>query len=32
MLPNLGSEKKNHKLDMLLSEFTEKLARLIEDS
>ena len=31
MLPNLG-EQKNHKLDALLSEFAEKVARLIEDS
>jgi hypothetical protein len=31
MLPDLGSEK-NHKLDTLLSEFAEKVARLIEDS
>jgi hypothetical protein len=32
MLPDLGSEQKNHKLDSLLSEFAEKVARLIEDS
>jgi hypothetical protein len=32
MLPDLGSEQKNHKLDALLSEFAEKVARLIEDS
>ena len=31
MLPDLGSEQKNHKLDTLLSEFAEKVARLIED-
>ena len=31
MLPDLGSEK-NHMLDSLLSEFAEKVARLIEDS
>ena len=30
MLPDLGSEKKNQKLDTLLSEFAEKVARLIE--
>mgnify|MGYP003693965407 CR=1 FL=1 len=32
MLPDLGSEQKNHKLDALLSEFAEKVARLIEDT
>jgi hypothetical protein len=32
MLPDLGSEQKNHKLDTLLSEFAEKVARLIEDT
>ena len=32
MLPDLGSEQKNRKLDALLSEFAEKIARLIEDS
>jgi len=32
MLPDLGSEQKNHKLDSLLSEFAEKVARLIEDT
>src|ERR1700746_371048 len=32
MLPDLGSEQKNHKLDTLLSEVAEKVARLIEDS
>jgi hypothetical protein len=32
MLPDLGSEKKNQKLDALLSEFAEKVARLIEDT
>jgi hypothetical protein len=32
MLPDLGSEQKNHRLDALLSEFAEKVARLIEDS
>jgi hypothetical protein len=32
MLPDFGSEQKNHKLDSLLSEFAEKVARLIEDS
>jgi hypothetical protein len=32
MLPDLGSEQKNHKLDSLLSEFAEKVARMIEDS
>lgn len=32
MLPDLGGEQKNHKLDSLLSEFAEKVARLIEDS
>jgi hypothetical protein len=32
MLPDLGAEQKNHKLDMLLSELAEKVARLIEDS
>ena len=32
MLPDLGTEQKNHKLDTLLSEFAEKVARLIEDS
>src|ERR1700759_4275872 len=32
MLPDLGSEQKNHKLDSLLSEFAEKVARLVEDS
>ena len=32
MLPDLGSEQKNHKLDSLLSEFAEKVARLIEES
>ena len=31
-LPDLGSEQKNHKLDTLLSEFAEKVARLIEDT
>jgi len=31
-LPDLGSDKKNDKLDMLLSEVAEKIARLIEDS
>jgi len=31
MLPDLGSEK-NHKLDTLVSEFAEKVARLIEDT
>jgi hypothetical protein len=31
MLPDLGIEK-NHRLDTLLSEFAEKVARLIEDS
>jgi hypothetical protein len=31
MLPDLGAEK-NHKLDSLLSEFSEKVARLIEDT
>jgi hypothetical protein len=31
MLPDLGSEQKNHRLDTLLSEFAEKVARLIED-
>jgi hypothetical protein len=32
MLPDLGSEKKNQKIDTLLSEFAEKVARLIEDT
>jgi phosphohistidine swiveling domain-containing protein len=32
MLPDLGSEQKNRKLDALLSEFAEKVARLIEDT
>src|ERR1700692_3271928 len=32
MLPDLGSEQKNHKLDSLLSEFAEKVARLIEEN
>jgi hypothetical protein len=32
MLPDLGSEQKNHKLDVLLGEFAEKIARLIEDT
>ena len=32
MLPDLGSEQNNHKLDSLLSEFAEKVARLIEES
>jgi hypothetical protein len=32
MLPDLGSEQKNHKLDILLGEFAEKIARLIEDT
>jgi hypothetical protein len=32
MLPDLGSEQKNRKLDTLLSEFAEKVARLIEDT
>jgi hypothetical protein len=32
LLPDLGSEQKNHKLDTLLSEFAEKVARLIEDT
>src|ERR1700759_2274285 len=32
MLPDLGSEQKNHRLDTLLSEFAEKVARLIEDT
>jgi hypothetical protein len=32
MLPDLGSGQKNHKLDSLLSEFAEKVARLIEDT
>jgi hypothetical protein len=32
MLPDLGSEQKNHKLDTLLSEFAEKVARLVEDT
>jgi hypothetical protein len=32
MLPDLGSEQKNHRLDTLLIEFAEKIARLIEDT
>src|SRR5260370_39392327 len=32
MLLELGTEQKNHKLDSLLSEFAEKVARLIEDT
>jgi hypothetical protein len=32
MLPDLGSEQKNQRLDSLLSEFAEKIARLIEDT
>jgi hypothetical protein len=32
MLPDLGSEQKNHRLDALLGEFAERIARLIEDS
>jgi hypothetical protein len=32
MLPDLGDERRNNKLDMLVSEFAEKVARLIEDS
>jgi len=32
MLPDLGSEQKNHRLDALLSDFAEKVARLIEDT
>ena len=32
MLPDLGSEQKNRKLDSLLSEFTERIVRLIEDT
>jgi hypothetical protein len=31
MLPDLGSEQRNHRLDAVLSEFAEKVARLIED-
>jgi hypothetical protein len=32
MLPDLGSERRNHRLDTLLGEFAEKIARLIEDT
>jgi len=32
MLPDLGSEHKNRRLDSLLSEFAEKVARLVEES
>jgi len=32
MLPDLGTEQKNHRLDALLSEFAEKVARLIEET
>jgi hypothetical protein len=32
MLPDLGGEQKNHRLDTLLSEFAERIARLIEDT
>jgi hypothetical protein len=32
MLPDLGTEQKNHKLDALLSDFAEKVARMVEDT
>ena len=32
MLPDLVTEQKNHRLDALLSDFAEKVARLIEDT
>lgn len=32
MLPDLGSEQKNRKLDSLVRQFAEQLARLMEDS
>jgi hypothetical protein len=31
MMPDLGNDQRNHKLDALVSEFAEKIARLIED-
>jgi hypothetical protein len=32
MLPDLGTQEMNHRLDALLSDFAEKVARLIEDT
>jgi len=32
MLPDLGSEQKNRKLDSLVRQFAEQIARLMEDS
>ena len=32
MLPDLGSEQKNRKLDGLVRQFAEQIARLVEDS
>jgi hypothetical protein len=31
LLPDLGSDRKNRKLDALVSEFAEKIARLLEE-
>jgi hypothetical protein len=32
MLPDLGTEQKNQRLDSLLSDFAERIARLMEDT
>lgn len=31
MLPDLGSDEKNHKLDVLVGELADRIARLVED-